>query len=138
MKTLKFKFIAVFATVMVLTACSLSDDSASATCFSQYYVATNNVIGADSTKVGVPVTLDVVFKTTSSCEAFNQFIEEAEVSDNKIINIGALVNKTGCECTTTNATLTKPYSFITNFPGTYKLRFITATEPIVKTIVVSP
>ena len=136
MKTFKFKLIALLViAVSVVAACSLDGSNAESYCFTQYYAATQNVTGPDSTAVGVPITLNVSFKTSNSCETFNSFNEDTTFPK----KVAVLLDKTGCECTNATATLTKPYTFQAAAAGTYELRFITATEasPIVRTIVVT-
>jgi hypothetical protein len=135
MKNLKFKLIALLVIISVVTACSIDNDNDNNYCFSQDFVATTSVNGPDSTTVNVPINIDVTFTTTNSCQTFSQFIEDTSTPK----KIGALIDQTGCQCTTVNTLVTKPYSFNATTVGTYTLHFITANAdaPIVKTVVVT-
>lgn len=129
---LKFLFLALFAGI--LAACSLNNDQ-DQYCYSQHQMATKGVSGPDSTKVNIPIVLNVSFVVGNNCGTFNQFVSTADYPKSVV----AVVDYTGCKCDTESTTQTKPYTFNATAAGTYVLKFLTENEaaPITKTITVT-
>jgi len=134
MKTIKFKFIALlFVLAGIGTACSVDDDENY--CFSSIFVEPTGVTGPTTTTVNVPITFNVSFKPFNKCGKFNDFSETNTFPK----EIKILVDYEGCQCASTDATLTEPYVFTATTSGEYVLKFLTSkpAEPIVKTITVT-
>ncbi|WP_116788367.1 hypothetical protein [Flavobacterium psychrotrophum] len=131
---MKLKLLSLLLLIVVITACSI-DGNENKYCTFQGQMATTAVTGADSTKVNVPVNLNVTFVIGNNCGQFNQFLSTAAYPK----SIVALVDYTGCECDDKSYTQTKPYTFAATAAGTYVLKFLTENElsPITKTIVVT-
>jgi len=135
MKSIKIKFLAVIVILAGITAaCSLESDNQN-TCYSSGYAFTNAVAGPDTTAVNRPITINVSFKLENSCGTFNRLVE----SNGYPKDIIPYVEYSGCNCTATATTLTKPYTFTAPSAGTYVLRFQKDATPayITKTVVVT-
>jgi len=135
MKNIKLKFLALIIVLGAITvACSLDSDS-NTNCYSSGYAFTNAVTGPDSTRVNVPITINVSFKLENSCGTFNRLVE----TNGYPKDIAPYVEYTGCNCTTVDVPLIKPYIFTAPAAGTYSLRFQKDATPtfITKTIVVT-
>lgn len=134
MKTLKFRFLAFLVAAGSITACSLGDDSEQY-CYTQNYAPASAVTGPETTTVNTPITLNVAISIGNSCGVFNRFAETTTFPK----TIAAVIDYTGCECTSVTTPTVKTYTFTAATAGTYELKFTTATAatPIVKTITVT-
>jgi hypothetical protein len=135
MKSIRLQFLALITILSGVTvACSIDSDS-EPNCFSAGYEFTSAVTGPDSTKVNVPITINVSFQLQNSCGVYKNIGETNGFPK----YVAPYVEYNGCECTPTVTTLTKPYTFTAPTVGRYELRFTKDAQQqyLTKTIVVT-
>lgn len=115
-------------------ACSVDSDQDNY-CFRSVYTAATGVSGPSTTKVNVPITLNVRYRPLGTCGKFNKFDETSTFPK----DIKILVDYEGCECPQTDVDATEPYTFTAATPGTYTLNFLTAdsTKPVTTIVTVT-
>ena len=135
MKTIKFKLIVFLVILSGIGAACTVDSDQDDYCFRSVYTAATGVSGPSTTKINVPITLNIRYTPLGTCGKFNKFDETGSFPK----DIKILVDYNGCDCPQTDVDVTQPYTFNATTAGTYTLNFLTAdsTKPISTTITVT-
>lgn len=129
-----FKKISLIAFVAVLFAsCDISERNSSS-CPIIIGVSTTEVTGPEETTVGVPITLEVSYKTKKNCGSFSSFFENPS-TDPLVDIITTNTYYDQCNCDEIESVDKQNYTFKKSEAGVYTVKFRKTNETYVEHIV---